>query len=217
MRCIFCKDDSDNSSSQEHFIPQSLGNTEHILPPGVVCDACNNYFARKIEGPVLGSPMFRLLRAERSVVNKRGRVLKFTNSEEIDLPDFRLMSRLLAKIALCTLAFRTLSVPGWNDELTDKPELEEIRSYARFNIGETWPFTYRTLYPVNAVFGENGTFYEVLHEFNFLYTPSQEMYFVIALFGVEFVINLGGRVLDGYIKWLNENDFVSPLYLHGAA
>jgi hypothetical protein len=217
MRCIFCKNESNNSSSQEHFIPQSLGNTEHILPPGLICDSCNNYFARKIERPVLGSPMFRLLRADRLVPNKRGKVPKFLESEEPGLPDFRLMSRLIAKIALAGLAFRTLSVPGWNDELTDKPELDEIRSYARFNIGETWPFAYRTLYPVNAIFEEDGTFYEVLHEFDFLYTSSQEMYFVIALFGVEFAMNLGGRVLDGYSKWLSDNGYISPLYPQDAA
>lgn len=149
MRCIFCKNESNNSSSQEHFIPQSLGNTKHVLPPGVICDSCNSYFARKIEGPVLGSPMFRLLRADRLVPNKRGKVPEFMDSEKPDLPDFRLMSRLIAKIALAALAFRTLSVPGWNDELTDKPELDEIWSYARFNIGQTWPLSYRTLYPVN--------------------------------------------------------------------
>ena len=36
MNCIFCKSDSRESRSTEHVIPESLGNTEHTLPPGVV-------------------------------------------------------------------------------------------------------------------------------------------------------------------------------------
>lgn len=46
MKCIFCKDSSDNSTSVEHIIPESLGNKD-ILPKGIVCDSCNNYFAVK--------------------------------------------------------------------------------------------------------------------------------------------------------------------------
>ena len=49
MRCIFCKKDSCNSRSVEHILPESLGNEEHILPAGIVCDRCNNYFASSVE------------------------------------------------------------------------------------------------------------------------------------------------------------------------
>lgn len=53
MNCIFCKEESSNSRSIEHIIPESLGNKDHVLPPGIVCDKCNNYFARKIEKKIL--------------------------------------------------------------------------------------------------------------------------------------------------------------------
>jgi HNH endonuclease len=72
MRCIFCKSDSTKSRSIEHIIPESLGNIEHILPRGVVCDTCNNYFARKVEGPLLETPWFRHARSRQWVPNKRG-------------------------------------------------------------------------------------------------------------------------------------------------
>lgn len=60
--------------SREHIIPESLGNTDHVLPPGVVCDKCNNYFARKIEGPLLNSDYFMQVRSRQWLENKRGRV-----------------------------------------------------------------------------------------------------------------------------------------------
>ena len=74
MRCIFCKSSSSSSKSQEHIIPQSLGNVDHVLPPGIVYDGCNNYFSRKVEGPLLETEYFRQLRSRHWVPNKRGRV-----------------------------------------------------------------------------------------------------------------------------------------------
>lgn len=72
MRCIFCKQDSIGAKSVEHLIPESLGNTKYILPRGTVCDRCNNYFARKVEGPLLSHVSFRNLRAWYRVPTKRG-------------------------------------------------------------------------------------------------------------------------------------------------
>ena len=51
VRCIFCKTKSSACVSVEHIIPESLGNTQHILPRGWVCDSCNNYMATKVEKP----------------------------------------------------------------------------------------------------------------------------------------------------------------------
>jgi len=73
MRCIFCKCDSFDSKSVEHIIPESLGNKTIILRPGIVCDKCNKYFARKVDKPFLDHEGIRILRFEEGVLNKRGR------------------------------------------------------------------------------------------------------------------------------------------------
>jgi len=67
MRCIFCEADTSNSKSVEHIIPESLGNLDHVLPAGIVCDQCNNYFAVKVERPLLESAYFTQLRQRVSV------------------------------------------------------------------------------------------------------------------------------------------------------
>ena len=36
--CLFCRRGDGGWTSREHVIPESMGNTELILPPGVVCD-----------------------------------------------------------------------------------------------------------------------------------------------------------------------------------
>jgi hypothetical protein len=40
--CIFCRTKEEKFTFPEHVYPESLGNTEIILPAGLVCDACNN-------------------------------------------------------------------------------------------------------------------------------------------------------------------------------
>lgn len=54
-------------------MPESIGSRKRVLPRGVVCDKCNNYFAREVEGPILAHPSMRNLRAWYRVPNKRGK------------------------------------------------------------------------------------------------------------------------------------------------
>jgi hypothetical protein len=58
---------------------------------------------------------------------------------------------------------------------------------------------------------DRGERYQLLHEFDILYTQRLELFLVLSLFGVELVQNLGGRVLDGYRGWLKQNKYASPL------
>lgn len=76
MRCIFCHQNSHHSKSVEHIIPESFGNKRHVVPAGIVCDKCNNYFSRKVEGPLLSHRSFRNLRAWYQVPTKKGKMPK---------------------------------------------------------------------------------------------------------------------------------------------
>lgn len=199
------------AKSIEHIVPESLGNLEHTLPVGVVCDTCNNYFSRKFEAPVVHA--FRWLRGQQKVPNKKGRHPVFDLNATPSPPDYRLMSRFIGKIGLEALTSRLIGRQRWNEELTEKPELDALREYVRFNRGENnWPFLSRKLYPFDAIFSDGVENFDVLHEYTILYTPSKEVYIVLALFGAEFTLNLGGPYLDGYQKWLKDHDYQSPLY-----
>ncbi len=82
------------------------------------------------------------------------------------------MGRFLAKVDLEVLAFKTLSVPGWNDELVDRPALDELRRFARFNEGPDWPFSVRTLHPAKSIFEDGDESFELLYEFDTLLARS---------------------------------------------
>lgn len=72
--CIFCHTDSSASVSREHIVPEALENDSLVLPPGTVCDTCNNYLGRKVEGPIVNSAPMLALRHMQGIGNKRGRV-----------------------------------------------------------------------------------------------------------------------------------------------
>ncbi len=71
--CIFCSA-TGPFDRDEHPIPESLGNDEQVLPRGLVCDGCNQYFGVKIENPVLSSPPFSIERTVAAVRTKKGRL-----------------------------------------------------------------------------------------------------------------------------------------------
>ena len=75
MQCIFCKERSDDSKSIEHIVPESLGNREHVLPKGIVCDTCNSYFGIKIEKEVLAQGYFKYMRHIQDIETKRGNLV----------------------------------------------------------------------------------------------------------------------------------------------
>lgn len=262
MRCLFCKQASSTSRSIEHIIPECLGNTEHVLPRGVVCDSCNNYIAREVEKPILDSRYFQERRFQLAVPNKRERVpvldglhlpsltrVQLANSlmngvsvgahpdadesrwvrsvlarEDGTLiipvgepPKDYQLSRFIGKIGLEVLAQRAVEIPGGLDEIIDKSELDALRSYVRRGSTKLlWPLSRRQIYPADFAFSEGAATYQVLHEYQILSTPENEYFIVVAIFGEEFALNLGGPEILGYSTWLTRNGNLSPLYPESA-
>jgi hypothetical protein len=268
MRCIFCKRDSTGSRSEEHIIPESLGNREHVLPPGVVCDPCNNYFASSIEQVVLESGEFKSARFNMVIPNKRNRVpsveamllppqpgmtlsqaARFHRADvsrdvedgsyvlspdesavaavadgRIDRmivpvsgskPDQTVFARFLGKMAVEAMAARLLqNSPEMLDAFVQDDQIDILRNYARYGKqGLEWPYSERRIYPADFHFPtSDGGSYEVLHEFDFLPTKQGEMYFVVAILGMEYAINVAGPAMEGYALWLAEHGGRSPLY-----
>lgn len=258
MNCLFCKNNSDNSKSVEHIIPESLGNKDHILPVGIVCDSCNQYFAIKVEKPLLEQSYFKNLRHRSGIENKKGRapiekghiiypvkaeveVIVKEGMTVLDVQDPHLfndiisskkgkfviphinepeennmiLSRFLAKVAVEGLLYKLLKVDGWIDEVMHQEGIEEIKNYARYGAGtKFWPYHQRRIYSEDTWFNnplEGTSDFKRLHEFTILVTKEQEYYFVIAIAGIEYTINLGGPYIGNYKFWLYINNQKSAL------
>jgi hypothetical protein len=258
MRCIFCENDSSNSRSVEHIIPQSLGNEDHVLSRGVVCDGCNNYFARKIEEPALSSVHFRNLRSRQGLVSKRGiippeygifpqaripigirpsttegrSVFAWHEKDEkifaetirsLDRGTFymphsmpiesRISERFIAKIGFEIYVGRALEAGQNHNQIIETLELMAIRRFIRHGDRPlSWPISRRKIYDENKIFEDGKENFQVVHEFSLLVTEEDEIYAVIAIFGEEFSINIGGPSIEGYQRWLAKSESKSPLY-----
>jgi hypothetical protein len=263
VKCIFCKRDSSGSRSVEHVIPESLGNTEHLLKPGIVCDTCNNYFASKVEGPLLSEPYFRYQCSIADIPSKKGRparvrgvhlesrtsieLIRSLDSSGISVgaafekdenrwiesvqnvetgriympipaaPNEIVLSRFLAKVAVECLALRVVDLDGGIDGLVSERALDPLRDYARKGQSkQVWPFHARPLYPADFAFvGSGQKPYEVLHEWVFTDLDEVGLYFVFALFGIEYSFNLSEPEIETYKAWLGANSGKSLLYPNG--
>lgn len=127
------------------------------------------------------------------------------------------VSRFLAKMALEAFAFRCLKVDDWNNYIVDHEQLDPIRKFARYpKTKEVWTYSKRRIYDADYHKKEiDGVYYQIMNEWDILVTgdiDNSEFYFVIAVFGMEYAINLGGNSMDGYESWLNKHNKLSPLY-----
>lgn len=266
MRCLFCKQDSSNTKSVEHIIPESLGNKTMILPCGYVCDKCNNYFAIKVEKPFMELPEIRQLRFQEMIPNKKNKMPKMktlyngkslvklgwdekqdecilyvdsddhvlneilcTRKGDIMFPAFTnettiqssiIVSRLLAKIALETLADRLKMLEGSLDELINYKEFDRIRNHARRGIVSEWPCSIRRIYDMDTLWkGEKDEEKQKIYETNFLiiYKGGEGdvkyviLYFIAVLWGMEFAINMAEPEIDEYNSWVYQHGGLSPL------
>jgi len=237
-------------------IPESLGNTTLVLPPGVVCDGCNNYFSREVERPFLESEPIASVRFQQALPSKRGRVPPAEGILTPDLPvsverlpsgpfasvitaddpglllklarverpmicfeprqavSTTVVSRFLGKVGLEAMAARLLGHPEGLSYLVDEVQLDRIRQHARQGGRHAWPYSGRRIYPEGQAWrdGERGH-RQVKWELDLFVTETGEWYVVLALFGVELVLNLGGPEIDGYVEWLWRHGHQSPLYV----
>ncbi len=258
MKCIFCKKNSADSKSIEHIIPESLGNKEHVLEKGVVCDNCNQYFATKIEKPLLDTIYFKHVRHCNDIESKKrkipkidgvigGRVevgrdrygdsfIEIPNEKIMDgivsgrikhmiipkiddpIPNDIIMSRFLAKIAIEILTLRFYPYEGWDKEIVEKNELDLIRNYARY--GERpkfWEYHQRRIYEetdrfYNPLYSDIP--YEVLHELDVQYLYEGQLFLILVIMGIEYVINYTNPEIIDYKKWLLENGQISPVEIN---
>lgn len=76
-KCIYCLTEDGSFKSEEHIYPESLGNTEIILPPGHVCDKCNNGILSDLDNNLVEHDAISFLRVLYVPYNtKTGKLLK---------------------------------------------------------------------------------------------------------------------------------------------
>jgi HNH endonuclease len=72
--CLFCRESNGGFTTEEHTLPESLGNTEVVLPNGVVCDRCNNGVLSDLDQALGDFMPLRFRRTTIGVPTKAGKV-----------------------------------------------------------------------------------------------------------------------------------------------
>lgn len=81
--CIVCCGTDGGFQSVEHVIPESMGNTELVLPRGVVCDRCNNGQLARLDQSLCEFPAVKMARILNGVPTKSGKhpLLRFSTGQ----------------------------------------------------------------------------------------------------------------------------------------
>jgi hypothetical protein len=72
--CLFCLQTDGGFTSEEHAVPESLGNTEFILPKGIVCDRCNSGPLATLDERLGDLMPLKMRRTTLGIPNKEGKV-----------------------------------------------------------------------------------------------------------------------------------------------
>ena len=137
-----------------------------------------------------------------------------------------IMSRFLAKCAYEYFLYNT-GKDNYNlcvQELlgSENDMLKDLREYARYGKGKYWQYHQRRLYSEGDVFlnREEHSSYEILHEMKLFVKDYKrypngnveaEIYFVLAIAGIEYTICLSDPDISEYQKWVMDHGTVSPL------
>lgn len=100
--------------------------------------------------------------------------------------------------------------------------LKDLREYARYGKGKYWQYNQRRIYSEgDVVFNQQEElYYEILHEMKFFTREHKrfpngyveaEVYFVVAIAGIEYAICISDPHILEYQKWIEEHNGLSPL------
>lgn len=68
--CLICRRSDGGFTTEEHIVPESLGNSEKILPYGVVCDRCNHEVCAQLDEALCTFMPIQMLRTLRQQPTK---------------------------------------------------------------------------------------------------------------------------------------------------
>jgi hypothetical protein len=74
LGCVVCRETDGGFDNPEHPIPECLGNTTIVLPPGVVCDQCNHGPLARLDKAVCEFKPVSFRRSQLGVPSKSGKV-----------------------------------------------------------------------------------------------------------------------------------------------
>jgi hypothetical protein len=125
----------------EHIVPESLGNTEKVLPVGVVCDRCNT-LCSKLDRDLVEFGPIKMLKTTYGVPSKKGKLprYEFNNGElqalgpneiGLTLEDENALTDLPAPPGHRAFSF-TAEMAGWTSKVAARVQRALIKQALEF-------------------------------------------------------------------------------------
>lgn len=91
--CLFCGNENGRFESEEHTIPKSLGNdlasglveTEIVIPPGEICDKCNEQRLSRVDNALIEWGPISVFRSLALIKNRKGALIDATVGTDWDI------------------------------------------------------------------------------------------------------------------------------------
>lgn len=144
---------------------------------------------------------------------------------ETSLESTFVVSRFIAKVALEMFTFKYIAGGNDSDAIVDSESLDMIRKYARYGSQNVWPCLVRRIYnPTRTWPEEDERDSNIIFEGDSYFIEAKdqtgaddiriagELYYVIVIWSIEFVINMTKPSLDSYIEWMKEFNNQSILH-----
>ena len=129
-RCIWCLKDASSVAfySRSHVLPECIGNVgQQVLPKGVVCDACNNYFGGELENRLIKEPILSTLVA---ILGLRDEDSQFTY--EYSRSGVHRAAHITAEVSCNRIAVTTqYEIKGQPNKPSEARTIRKARSYGR--------------------------------------------------------------------------------------
>lgn len=103
-RCIYCLSETGKFTSEEHIVPESLGNYDNVLSKGMVCDTCNNEVLSRLDEELVDSDLIRLLKTVFMPYTKEGKLPQAT------YPNLKVKKTLPSHIVIETKSKKNFTV-----------------------------------------------------------------------------------------------------------
>lgn len=193
---------------------QRIPSKKNKIPPvnGIIPPNHPVILKKHVKGDLLGTIELSVEAIEELKNQEKFQVLY---KADAPMPNNSIVSKFVGKVALEAMAQRLIVHKGGLEYLINEIQLDPLRNHVRRGDPADWSVNVRRIYDTDKEWSVEDSSFQVVYEYDILKNEENEMFFVMAIFGLEFAINYGEPNLDGYLAWLKTNDYISPLHVKG--
>jgi len=147
-KCLYCSSADGSFEGEEHAVPRAFGADadRFVIPPGGVCDRCNEWLGAEVDGPFVARFDVQLTRGLEQMTNRRGKLPDLIEGRE---PKGELLLDIDgARVKLLSSAVAT---PDGGLDIELRPVVRDPEDIVARTIRALWKIALGAMYLSDAV------------------------------------------------------------------